>query len=120
MEICLAKEANQCFDSCCILLISERSNRKVTIFQVNIRLDVFKMSSRHKTDVLQKCLQDIFKTSCQDVFKTSSKRLQDVLQKRLQDILKTSSRRRHKIFKTFCKDVFKTFSKGITKLNCFC
>ena len=44
--------------------------------------DVFKTFSRRLQDVLQKRLQDIFKTSSrhlQDVLKTSSKRLQDAL-----------------------------------------
>ena len=46
---------------------------------------VFKTSSRH--------LQDVFKTfSKRFLAKTSSKRLEDILQKRLQDIFKTSSR----------------------------
>ena len=78
-------------------------------------------SSRRLQDVLQKRLQDIFKTS--------SKRLQDVLQKGLQDIFKTSSRRlqnvfktpsRHlqDIFKTSCKDAFKMFWRRIIRLNC--
>ena len=69
----------------------------------------FKASSRCLQDVLQKHLQDIFKTSCQDVFKTSSKHFQGILHKCLQDI-----------FKTFYKDVSKTFSRHIVKLNCSC
>ena len=55
---------------------------------------------------------------------TSSRRLQDVLQKRLQDIFKTSSRtssrRLQDVFKTSYKDIFKTFSRRIIKLNCSC
>ena len=57
-------------------------------------------SSRRLQDVLQKRLQDIFKTSSrrlaktssrhlQDVFKTFWRRLQDVLQRYLQDVFKT-------------------------------
>ena len=54
---------------------------------------VFKTSSRHLQDVLQRCLQDAFKTyhqvilflltSFQDVFKTYSQRFWGVLQRRL-------------------------------------
>ena len=51
---------------------------------------------------------------------TSSRRLQNVLQKRLQDIFKTSSRRFEDVFKTSCKDIFKMFSRRIIKLNCSC
>ena len=49
------------------------------------------------------------------VFRTFLRRLQDVLQKRLQDIFKTSSKRLQDIFKTSCKDIF---SRHIIRLNC--
>ena len=52
---------------------------------------VFKMSSRHLQDV-SKMFQDVLKTSSghlQDFFKTSSRHLQDVLQRCLQDAFKT-------------------------------
>ena len=61
-------------------------------------------------------LQDVFKTSCQHVLKTSSRRLE----KCLQDIFKTSSRRFEDVFKTSCKDISKMFSRRIIKLNCSC
>ena len=89
--------------------------------------DVFKTSSRcldqdqyiHFGHTSSRCLQDVFKTSCQDVL---LRRLQDVLQKRLQDIVKTTSRRLQKrlqdIFKTSCKDAFKMFWRRIIRLNC--
>ena len=58
---------------------------KTNIFVLAIRLqDVFKTFSRR--------LQDVFKTSSrplQGVFKTSSRHLQDVLQRYLQDFFKT-------------------------------
>ena len=40
---------------------------------------------------------------------TSSRRLQDVLQKRLQDIFKTSSRHLQDILQRYLQDVFKTY-----------
>ena len=60
--------------------------------------------------------EDVFKTSCQDVLKTSSRRLE----KCLQDIFKTSSRRFEDVFKTSCKDISKMFSRRMIKLNCSC
>ena len=75
---------------------------------------LFKTSSRRSqalsrlaktsSDILQKRLQDIFKTSL----------------RRLRDIFKTSSRRLQDIFKTSYKDVIQTFSRRIIKLNCSC
>ena len=49
---------------------------------------------------------------CQDDFKTSSRCLQDILQKRLQDIFKTSSRHLQnlcKISSRHLQDLFKTY-----------
>ena len=63
-------------------------------------LYVFKTFSRCFEDVLQKGLQNMFKTSSrrfEDVFKTSSRRLEKLLQ-----------------------DIFKTSSRHIIKLNCSC
>ena len=53
--------------------------------------DVFKTSSKRLEGVLQKRLQDIFKTTSrgfENVFKTSSRHLQDVFQICLQDVFK--------------------------------
>ena len=66
--------------------------------------DVFKTSSRRLEQDEYVCLS---LTSTEDVFKTSSKRLQDVLQKCLQDVLKTSSRHA-KIFSRRFQDVSST------------
>ena len=73
--------------------------------------DIFKTFSRCLQDVLQKLLQNIFKTSCQDVFKTFTS------SRYLQDVFKTFWRRAQDIFKTSCKDVFRTFSRRIIRLN---
>ena len=80
--------------------------------------------SRRCQQVLQKHLQDIFKTSSRRfelVFKMSLKRLQDV-SKRLPDIFKTFSRDLEDVIKIssrrFANMSFKTFSRSITKLNC--
>ena len=76
---------------------------KENIFILVIYLQgIFKSFSRNLQDVLQKCLQEIFKTSWrrfEDILKTSSKRLQNVLQR-------------------FLPDMFKTFSRYIINLNC--
>ena len=100
-------------------------------FPVNIRLDedvfclhlhifalVIRLENVLKT--FSKCLQDIFKMSCQDVLKTSSTRLAKMFSINLQDCLTTSSRSFQAIFKTSYKDVFKTYSSRIIKLNCSC
>ena len=97
----------------------------------NIRLDedVFclrlqKTSSRRLQDVLIKtnifvlviCLQDVLQKRLQDIFKTSSRRFQDVyktssrrLEKRLQDIFKTFWRRLQDVLQRYLKDVFKAY-----------
>ena len=69
-------------------------------------------------------LQGVFKLSCQDAFKTFSRRLEDLLQKRLQDIFKTSLRRFEDVFKTSSRrlekrfqDIFNTSSRRIIKLT---
>ena len=67
--------------------------------------DVFKKSSRR--------LQDVFKTSSrrfQEVFKTSSRHLQDVLQRCLQDVFKTFYQVKL-FFVTQFQDIFETYSK---------
>ena len=71
-----------------------------------------KTSSRRLQDVLIKTNIFVLAIRLQDVFKTFSRRLQDVLQKRLQDIFKTSSRRLQDVLKTSSRhlqDVFKTY-----------
>ena len=60
--------------------------------------DVFKTSSRRLDQDQYICLGH-----------TSSRRLQDVLQKRLQDIFKTSSRHLQDILQRYLQDVFKTY-----------
>ena len=75
--------------------------------------DVFKMSLKRLQDLLQKRLDNIFKTSSrsfEDVFKTLSRHLQDVLQRSLQDAFKTY----HQVvlFLLTCfQDVFKKYSQ---------
>ena len=65
---------------------------------------VFKTFSRRLQNVLQKRLQNIFKTSSkhlQDVFKTFSRRLQNVLKTSWRRLAKTSSRHLQDAFETF-------------------
>ena len=95
--------------------VNVKTNRKVSTKWAchnspNTRLDedVFRLRLQRKSSrrlvqdqnirlghTSSRCLEDVFKASCQKVFKTFSRRLplQDVLQKRLQDILKTFRRR---------------------------
>ena len=79
---------------------------KTNIFVLVIRLqEVFKTFSRR--------LQDIFKTPSRrfdDVFKTSSRHLQGVLQRFLQDAFKTYHQVILFLLKSF-RDVFKTYSQ---------
>ena len=81
------------------------------------------MSSRRLQDVLQKCFQDIFKTSSrrfENVFKTSSRHLQDVLARCLQDVFKMlsrslakmSSRHLEDVLQRYLHDDFKTYHQA--------
>ena len=90
----LQETSSRCLDQDKYIHLSHRSSEnvfvKTNISALAIRLqDVYKTSSRRPQDVLQKCLQDIFKTSCKNVFKVSARRLQDLLQRYLQDVFKT-------------------------------
>ena len=64
------------FKTSCKNVFKTSSRRLQNVFKTS-----WKTSSRH--------LQDVFKTSCKSVFKTSSRRLQDLLQRYLQDVFKT-------------------------------
>ena len=81
--------------------------------------DVFKTSCKNIFKTSSGRLQDVFKTPSrrfEDVFKTSSKLLQDILQRCLQDAFKTYhtvlvnkfssclSRRIHNVSEPYCKD----------------
>ena len=93
---------------------------------------VFKASSRRFQNVLQKRLQDIFKTSrrrfcSDDVFKTSSRLLAKISSRRLQNVFKTSvkmsSRHFQDVFKTFSihlQDVFNTSSRRLARMPSRC
>ena len=93
---------------------------------------VFKASSRRFQNVLQKRLQDIFKTSrrrfcSDDVFKTSSRLLAKISSRRLQNVfktsVKTSSRHFQDVFKTFSihlQDVFNTSSRRLARMPSRC
>ena len=63
--------------------------------------DIFKMSSKHLQDVLQKRLQDVLRKRLQKLFKTSSRRFEG--------IFKMSSRHLQDVFQIYLQDVFKAY-----------
>ena len=81
---------------------------KMNIFTLLIRLQ--KTSSRRLDQDQYICLGHTSSRRIQDVF---PRRLQNVLQKHLQDIFKTFSRRLQNVFKTSSRHLAKTFSRRL-------
>ena len=82
LVIRLQKTSSRRLDQDQYIRLGHTSSRRVQ--------DVFKTFSRHLQDVLPRCLQDVFMTSCKNVFKTSLRLLEDVLKtssRRFQDVL---------------------------------
>ena len=103
-----SKRLQNVFKTSCKSIFKTSSRRFQDVLQKRFG-DIFKTPSRR--------FQDVFKTSSrrlQEVFKMSSRRLQGVLQRSLQDVFKTSHQ--VKLFNTFSKwHIIKTFLRRTAK-----
>ena len=100
----LQKTSSRRLDQDEYVRLSLTSSRRLQ--DVLVKTNIFALAI-HLQDVLQKRLQDIFKTSSRR-FEESSRRFEES-SRRLQNVFKTSSRRLQDVLQRYLQDVFKTY-----------